>query len=250
MLYSSALAGMAAAGCGSGLSTPRVVYLEGAGWAGSAGSVRSGLRAARYNGAFETFTWTSVLGAPADHLLAARSRIKAKRLARRIEKIRRHNPEGKIYVMGLSAGTALIVKALEELPDGVEVDHVVLFSSSMSARYNLVEALEHVRGRLYATCSGEDMILASLAVNADGMTGQAAGQNGFVLPEGLSSKHKRSYAKVVNLPWRAAYAGFGWNGGHVRATTARFVRGVIAPRILPERPFPLDRPMVRITSKQ
>ena len=72
----------------------------------------------------------------------------------------------------------------------------------------------------------------------------------FVLPEGLSEDEKRQYAKVVNVPWRAGHAGFGWNGGHVRVTRSHFVRSVIAPRILSDAAFPLDRPMVVVEPKE
>ena len=246
----SLLAVTAASGCGSALGTPRVIYLDGAGWFGSVGSVRAGLRQAGFKGAVETFTWTSFLGAPADHLLAARSRVRAKALARRIEALRRHSPRGKIYLLGLSSGTAVIARALKELPQGVQVDNVVLFSSSLSAGHNLAEALQHVRGRLYATCSTGDMLLASLALNADGTVGRAAGQRGFVLPAGLTDREKRQYTKVVNLPWRPAYAGAGWNGGHGWVTRSGFVRSVIAPRLLSDEAFPLDRPLVVIEERK
>ncbi|MCP4251036.1 MAG: hypothetical protein GY778_28700 [bacterium] len=232
------------AGCNHGVSTPRVVYLDGAGWFGSSRAVKSGLRAAGYRGAFEVFTWTTFLGAPADHLVAARSTIPAKRLARRLTALRRVNPKGKIYLIGLSAGTAVVVKGLEALPEGIEVDQVVLLSSSVSARHNLANALKHVRGRLYATNSRNDMILVSLGVSADGKVGRAGGRAGFVLPKRKTRAVREQYAKMVNLPWRPGYAAFGWNGGHVRVTRAEFIQRVIAPRILSNQPFPLDRPLV------
>ena len=231
-------------GCRSATTTPRVIYLDGAGWFGSAGSVKAGLRAGGYAGAFETFTWTSFLGAPADHLLTTRSTLAARRLARRIARIRRDDPEGPIYLMGLSAGTAVVLKGLEELPEDVSVDYVVLFSSSVSARRDLSRALEHVGGRLYATCSPHDRLLASLAINADGSAGASAGRRGFTRPPGLDAQGRRLYAKVVNLPWKPSYTGFGWNGGHLRATSRAFVAAVVAPRILSAEPFPLDRPVV------
>jgi pimeloyl-ACP methyl ester carboxylesterase len=232
------------AGCSTSTSTPRVIYLDGAGWLTSAGSVKAGLKDAGYEGAFETFTWTSFLGAPADHLLTTRSNAPAKRLANRITQIRKDNPEGAIHVMGLSAGTEVVLAGLEELPADVKVDHVVLFSSSASARRSLSQVLPKVRGRLYATCSRHDKLLASLAVNADGTAGRSAGQRGFRLARGLSQGERALYNKVVNLRWRPEYAGFGWNGGHLRATSRRFVAAVIAPRIMSREPFPLDRPMV------
>ncbi len=230
-------------GCHSSTSTPRVIFLEGAGWFGSSVSIRGGLRDGGYRGAFETFSWTSFLGAPADHLVASRSAVTAERLAQRITMIRRAQPGGRIHLMGLSAGTAVILNALERLPENVAVDHVVLLSASVSARRDLSPALEHVRGRLYATCSRHDRLLASLPLNADGTAGRSAGERGFELPDDLAESDTHHYAKVVNLPWEPSYAGFGWTGGHLRATDPRFVATVITPRLLVLEPFPLDRPV-------
>ncbi len=243
MLLLAVALGCWLAGCRVTNTTPRVIYLEGSSWFGTAGKVKAGLRAGGYRGAFETFTWTSFLGWGADHLVASRSPAKARKLARRIEELRRRNPEGRIHLIGLSAGTSLLVRALERLPDDVLVDHVVLFSCSRSADGDLTAALEHVKGRLYATCSRRDAILGTMAVTADGRMTAPAGRRGFVLPDDLTDQAASQYAKVVNLPWKAAYLRYGWNGGHLRVTEPRFVRSVIAPRILSAEPFPLDRPL-------
>jgi len=208
------------------------------------------MKAAGYRGAFETFMWSSLLGPGADHLLAARSKLKAKQLAKRITKIRHKNPDQPLHVMGLSAGTALIVAALAELPEDIYVDTVVLFSPSISATHDLSAALRHVRGRLYATCSEHDGILSALVVNADGQRGRPAGLRGLRIPPGLHDRPKdlAEYRKVVNLPWRGAYTAFGWHGGHVEVTRSSFVRAVIAPRVLSREPYPLDRPLLVQTS--
>lgn len=231
-------------GCQPTSRSPKVIFLDGAGHFGANHSVRWGLERAGYIGAFETFSWSSWLGPGADHLVVARSKGKASQLADRIIEARRAYPKGKIYVMGLSAGTALIISALERLPENMWVDGVVLFSSSASAQRNLSRALKRVRGRFYATCSQRDGILASLAVNADGGSGPPAGLRGFVLPMKLSRKEMAEYGKVVNIPWKSSYVRFGWRGGHVKATTRGFVQGVIAPRIFSTETFPLDRPLV------
>jgi hypothetical protein len=60
----------------------------------------------------------------------------------------------------------------------------------------------------------------------------------------VSSRARLEYNKVVNLNWKPAYVAFGWDGGHVSATNAEFVRAVIAPRIMSPEPFPLDRPLL------
>lgn len=218
-----------------------VVFLDGAGWSGSHRRVEEGLRAAGYRGHVESFAWSSLLGPGPDHLLVARKRRKARQLARRITEYRQRKPNGELHLMGLSAGSAVVVFALEQLPANVAVDNVVLFSPSISAKHDLSIAMEHVHGHLYATSSPYDKILAGVFANADGVAGPPAGLHGFRVPSRV--KRYDLYARVVNLPWRPAYADLGWNGSHTGVTRRTFVQQVIAPRILSNGPRPLNRPM-------
>ena len=129
------LVGLFASGCASPSVTEggaRVIFLDGAGWSGSHQRVRAGMRAAGYRGRVEDYPWSSLLGPGPDHFLVARKKAKGRQLAERIEKIRAEHPDDPIHLMGLSAGTAVVVFALEQLPPGMYVDHVVLFSPSMS----------------------------------------------------------------------------------------------------------------------
>ena len=225
-------------GCGAEVRSPTVIFLDGAGYFGSSSRVRAGLEAAGFRGGFETFVWSSGLGPGPDHLMVSRNRAKSKALAGKICEIHSAHPDGRITLPGLSAGTALIVFALEQLPDDVMVDGVVLFSSSVSAMHDLSEAMRHVRGRLYATCSRTDGILRTIAVNADGQPGAPAGRFGFAMPPNVVDRD--AYERVVNLNWRPAYAGFGWRGGHVGVTGRRFIETVIAPRVMSNVRHPLD----------
>jgi pimeloyl-ACP methyl ester carboxylesterase len=237
--------GLLAAGCGAKLETPVVIFLDGAGHFGYAGNVRQGLRQGGYDGRFQSFMWTWFLGPGVDHLLVARAGARASALAHEIERLRAADPDGPIHLIGLSAGTAILVTALEELAPGVQVDNVVLLSSSISAGRDLRRALDHVRGHLYATASPEDGILAMTPLNADGGTGSAVGQVGVRMPTILARAERAPYRKVVNLPWRPAYAGYGWTGGHTSVTSPRFIESVIAPRLRSDALFPLDRPLYR-----
>jgi len=239
------VAAAAASGCGSFKKTPIVIFLDGASWFTAGGSVEHGLRAAGYEGDFNNYLWTSFLGWGSDHLVVARSKFKARSLATRIVALRDRYPDGQVHLMGLSAGTAIILNALEQLPDGVDVDHVVLFSSSVSAQRDLTPALHHVKGNLYATCSRGDLILRSLPINADGGDGPPAGRTGFRVPAHLTPEARSAYSRVVNLHWAPAYTGFGWDGGHVSATSWVFVKAVIAPRVFSTDSFPLDRPLLQ-----
>lgn len=229
------------AGCGKPKSGPIVIYLEGAGWFGSSGSVEGGLRDAGYHGEFSNFTWSAFLGPAHDHLVAAKSKAAAKRLAERISTHRRANPNEPIHVMGLSAGTSLILLALPMLPKDVQVDNVVLFSPSVSSEHNLVDVMEHVKRNLYATSSPHDGILSALPVNADGQGGAPAGRSGFKLPPRAKEGTLIAYSRVINIPWQASFLGFDWNGSHTSVTNRRFVGTVIGPRIMATEPYPLDR---------
>ena len=143
--------------------------------------------------------------------------------------------------MGLSAGSAVVVFALEELPAGTAVDSVVLFAPSISATYDLSEAMAHVGGCLYATSSPRDGILSGLGVAADGRLAAPAGLYGFRIPSRVKCYDR--YTRVANLNWRSVYADLGWNGSHTGAVSRAFVREVIAPRILSTSVHPLNRPL-------
>lgn len=232
-------------GCAASSSTmtggPTVVFLDGSGWAGSERGVREGLRAAGFQGNVEIFAWTTGLGSVPDHFLVQHKRRKAVRLAERIRQRRARFPNDDLHLMGLSAGTAVIVFALEELPPDVSVNNVVLFAPSIVGDYDLSNAMTHVSGFLYATSSPHDGILIGLRVNADGGSGQPAGLYGLRVPSRV--KRFDTYARVVNLPWRPPYADLGWSGSHTGATGSRFVQKVIAPRVLSNGPRPLNRPL-------
>lgn len=230
-------------GCGPSVSSPKVIFLDGAGHVGADFFVRRGLLRGGYVGDFERFRWSSWLGPGADHLVVARSSGKALSLANKIRRSRQAFPNGKIHLISLSAGSAVVLAALEELPDDVQVDTVVLLSPSVSSRRDLTPALEHIKGRLYATCSEHDAINAALPITADGGEGPPAGYRGFFRPFKRDAAALEPYAKVVNLPWRPRYLGLGWRGNHVGVTSSRFIECVIAPRIRCNGAYPLDRPL-------
>lgn len=232
-------------GCAAAKPIKSIVYFcDGAGWYAGSSSVQSGLRQAKFDGEFERYGWSTLLGPGTDHLIAARNQGVARGLAKRIQKFHNQHPQADIFVMGLSAGTAVVLHAIEQLPPSVKVKHVVLLSSSASANHDLTAAMQRVSGCLYNTVSRSDAILNSLGVNADGRDGSPAGSTGFRRPRKRKSETIAAYRRVVNLPWKPAYLAYDWDGGHVAATNPKFIRAVIAPRLMAEGPFPLDRPMV------
>lgn len=220
---------------------PLVIVLDGAGWSGSTSRIRGGLRAAGFEGRVQSYPWSTLLGPASDHLLVEHKRRKGRDLAEFIQARRLYRPDDPIHLMGLSAGTAVVVFALEALPRGTTVDNVILFAPSISETYDLSDAMAHVRGFLYATSSSTDGILEGVTVAADGAVTEPAGLHGFRIPARI--KCYDCYTRVVNLPWRAVYADLGWKGSHTGATSEDFVRDVIAPRVLSTGSRPLNRPL-------
>lgn len=229
------------AGCSGPKPGGVVIFLDGAGWYSSSGSIDQGLHSAGYNGSFETFSWSAFLGPVTDHYINARSPVIAERLANKVAKQRKEFPNAAVDLIGLSSGTSVILRALEAMESGVSVDNVVLFSPSVSENHNLTKAMEHVRRNLYATCSPYDEILRMLPDNADGKGGRPAGLSGFRRPRREDAATAEAYGRVINIPWQPSYSGYGWSGSHTSVTSSGFVASVIAPRILTNDPYPLDR---------
>ncbi len=98
-----------------------VYYLDGAGGGGAlknySGGVRKGLVDAGYDGSGEMFRWQTDLGVGADQVASeSYKRSKARKLAKQIQEYKQEHPNAPVTLMGLSAGTAIAVFALEKLP--------------------------------------------------------------------------------------------------------------------------------------
>jgi len=238
---------LAAAGCSSGITTPRVFYLNGSSWTATADSFETGLRRAGYQGAFEPLPADSFSPRPAAPAGGVNPSPSVRGLVRRIVTVRRFNPRGQIHLVASSTAAFTVVNALAALPHGIEVDNVLLLDSSLSPACDLAAALEHVRGRLYATCSGGHHALADSSNPADAQHEDTAGVTGLMVPVFATGRARNLYAKVVNLSWQPGYAGFGWDGRSSAggaAAAAAFVRSVLAPRLLGSEPHPLDVPLL------
>lgn len=213
-------------------------YLDGAGggqplrnWAGG---VREGLLEAGYDGAGEMFTWETGLGVATDQTVSAEyKRSKARELSGRIQQYARDFPGRPINLIGLSAGSAVAVFTLEELPESCPVDNVILLGASISSDYDLVHALKRVRSKLYVFTSERDAVLAFLvpisgSADREDAGQQLAGLHGFKIPARATSEVRQLYSKVVQIPWRREFERDGNYGGHTDTVKAEFIRDHVA----------------------
>jgi hypothetical protein len=201
-------------------------------------SARKGMTDAGFPGVMQRYRWQTGGGVLVDHLSPpAYKRTVAKGLADQVAQHRSQYPEDPIYLAGLSAGCAVVLYALEQLPSSVTVDQVVLLSSSVSADYDLNPAVAHVRGRIYNFTSSRDSVLADLASRvgtADGkQTGSdISGLRGFHRP-GEAPMPSAYGGKVQNMAWRPEFAKYGHNGGHTDVVASPFIARFVAPLVVP-----------------
>lgn len=201
-------------------------------------SARKGMTDAGFRGVMEAYRWQTGAGFAVDHLSSPEyKRSVAKGLAQRVTDHRTRYPDDPIYLAGLSAGCAVVIYALEELPRDVSVDQVILLSSSVSADYDLTAALDRVRGRLYAFTSDRDVVLSDLASRVGTADGKHAGTD----ISGIKGFHARGAGrsetayggKVRNIAWRPEFARYGHAGGHTDVVASAFVARYVAPLVVP-----------------
>ena len=209
----------------------QVIYLDGAG-GGSAltnwgRGVEQGLIRAGFLGGFDNHTWQTGLGVVADQEASVEyKRARAGVVAAEMASYAQTHPGASMNLVALSAGTAVAVYALEQLPEASPVDNVVLLGSSLSKHYDLTRALQRVRNRMYVFTSEKDAVLR-FGVSALGTADRefcgacSAGLNGFHLASKASRERRRQYAKVENVEWRAEFARAGNLGGHTDAVDGR-----------------------------
>lgn len=197
----------------------------------------AGIHEGGYAGESEIYDWTA--GDPGVAALLARRRNEreADKVAARIKQLLTDNPQLKIRLVGHSGGAGLAAWALERLPEGMQVETLVFVAPALSPRYDLSKALAHVRGKLYAFTSPNDVIVLSagtrLLGTIDGLKVEAAGLHGFVKPEGADDAQ---YAKLVPMPYTAEWMDFDNIGDHIGPMGRTFAREVISPIVQGEEP--------------
>jgi hypothetical protein len=230
---------------GTGYDRGLVVCLSGAGgMTGEIDRFREGLVAGGVRCAIESFEWsTGWLLVDQSDLDA--NRRKAVMLARRIEAYRSDHPGCPVHLIGVSAGTGLIVWALEALGPGQSVDNAFLIASSLSDRYDLRAALGHVAGRLYSHYSAADLVLAlgvPLAGTVDRRGGASGGLVGFKPPGEAGLLYQ---AKLMQVAWESKDAAYGHLGDHLGGTQPGYICQYVAAKAWardPEAPPPAAAP--------
>jgi pimeloyl-ACP methyl ester carboxylesterase len=167
----------------------------------------------------------------ADHVNHANHLAQGRLLASQVAAYRQAYPGRKVYLVGYSAGCAVVLAAAEALPPGY-VDRVILLSPSVCAAYDLRPALRAARGGIDSFHSEQDRVVLGLGVwvlgTAEHGCRTAAGRSGFT-PVITCPADAALYGGLRQHAWGPAVAWSGHDGSHYGSNQAGFLRAYVLP---------------------
>jgi len=197
--------------------------------------LRTGLDQANVKAAIVIYDWSK---GPkglfvADLVDEPRNRQAARDLAQMVATYVAAMPNRPVTLIGHSGGAAIVVWALEAMPENCRVERVILLAPALAPDYNLTRALRAVRSRLYVMYSPADVGLMGAGTMAFGTMDRqhslGAGLVGFRWPADAGEETRAEYAKVREVRWTLNLITAGNYGGHMGWTTTRFARDFLAP---------------------
>ena len=175
-----------------------------------------------------TFDWShGKYRVLADQMGQEHARTQGKKLADVVAAYHAKNPDRPIYLLGHSAGTTVVLAALENMPEPI-VERAILLAPSLSARYNVQQALRTVKHSLNVFYSPHDYIYLGAATYLLGTPDRrwtaTAGRTGFNQP-----LEPEVQSKLVQRSWQPTDRLLGNNGGHFGAYQAGYLRAHVIP---------------------
>jgi pimeloyl-ACP methyl ester carboxylesterase len=170
----------------------------------------------------------------ADQVHQSHMKMEARRLADRVRSWETTRPGQPVYLVGHSAGCALVLMAAELLPPA-SVERIVLLAPAVSADYDLRPALS-------CACRGVDVFYSErdwgylglgvwLTGTADRHWSPAAGRVGF-RPAVSSPEDAALFGKLRQYPWNPSLTWTGNRGGHYGPYQPQFLRACVLPLLL------------------
>ena len=184
-----------------------------------------------------SFDWSHGRGRMlSDHLHHRNIVEQGERLAREVRTLKASRPDVPIYLVGHSAGSAVVLIAAESTPPGV-IERVVLLAPSVSSCYDLRPALS--RTRIDAFSSRADWVILGLNMRLFGTTDRrwttTAGRVGFEQVGGEPCD-MALYARLCQHVWDPSQAATGHKGGHYGSfESPNYLRANVLPLLAPRR---------------
>lgn len=185
-----------------------------------------------------TFEWShGYARILADQLDFQHARKAGAALARQLEDFHQQAPKCRIFVMGHSAGSSVVLAALESVSPGV-VERAFLIAPSVSATYDLTPALRNVKHSVHVYYSKYDWYYLGIATHVVGTQDRhwfepASGRVGFRY-EPKTPEEEALATKLLQHPWKTADGHTGNLGGHFGAYQPEFLRRNVLPLTIPQ----------------
>lgn len=171
----------------------------------------------------------------ADHTDLAHVREAGRQLADAVCVVHRQTPNVPVYLVGHSAGSAVVLAAAEMLAPG-SVERIVLLAPAVSTCYDLRRALANTRQGVDVFYSERDRGYLGVGVALVGTTDRqrapAAGRVGF-RPIGKCPADAALYGKLHQHAWNPCVAWTGNHGGHYGGYQPGFLRAYVLPLLTP-----------------
>ena len=145
-----------------------------------------------------------------------------RRLSKVLARWRANHPDGRLTLVGHSAGCGVILGGLAATP-GANAHTVVLLAPSVSPGYDVVPALANAGGTMHVFHSTKDDLFLRWRTSTfgtyDNVRTAAAGNVGFTA----------THPKLIQHPYDSAWQALGNDGTHDGPLARAFVEKVIAP---------------------
>jgi predicted esterase len=158
-------------------------------------------------------------------------------LAGQIEEFHQRHPRCRIFLLGHSAGSSVVLSALEHVRPGL-VERAFLVAPSVSSRYDLTAALTNVKHAIHVYHSRHDWCYLGLATHFIGTQDRkwlepASGRVGFRF-DPKTPEQEALALKLKQHPWKQSDGQTGHLGGHFGAYQPEFLRRNVLPLTIPE----------------
>ncbi|MBI2803877.1 MAG: hypothetical protein HYX68_02720 [Planctomycetes bacterium] len=180
----------------------------------------------------ETFAWSrGYRRFVADQVDEDNHAAQGRRLADAVLAHRQAFPNRRIYLVGQSAGGAVVLNAVKSLPPS-SIERIVLLSPSVCTGLDLRQALTVSREGIDLFHSERDRWVLGLGMRVvgttDGACRVAAGRVGFKTIV-TNPTDAALYSRLRQHPWNASVTWTGHNGGHFGNLEPKFLRAYVLP---------------------
>jgi len=197
--------------------------------------IRRGLVAAGVDRALPIYNWGRPIpgvGMILNQMDFIGNRLAGVSIAKMIEEYQENHPGRPVFLVGHSGGGGVAVFVAEAMPEGKQVDGLVLLSASIWSGYDLTKALGRCKYGIVNFYNESDVGLlgigTTLTSNVDGMRGPSAGLIGFNRERQTDPEEKKlAYHKLFQVRMTPGMTGGG--DPHTAGTQPGFVASYVAP---------------------